>query len=113
VLCPEVFEQALAEQQAAKEREGIGEGIQTGIGEGIREGIDEGIREGIASHRTVCSVRRHGYGTTEFVQKLEGAEIEVYVKVALPSAPAGKFSKAVFEVDLDKRTVRCPGGVWS
>lgn len=51
------------------------------------------------------------YGTTELVQKLEQAGIEVQVKVPPPSAPAGKFGKDAFAVDLDQKTVRCPAGV--
>jgi hypothetical protein len=50
------------------------------------------------------------YGTTEFVQKLEQAGVEVAVKVAPPSAPAGKFGKDAFTIDLENRTVRCPRG---
>jgi hypothetical protein len=95
-LCPEVFEQALAEQESEKESE------QNATRESEKESP---ATEPFAVYGDTA------YGTTEFVQKLEGAEIEVYVKVALPSAPAGKFSKAAFEVDLENRTVRCPGGV--
>ncbi len=95
-LCPEVFEQALVEQESAKESE--------------QESAKEFLKESPATE-PFAVYGDTAYGTTEFVQKLEGAEIEVYVKVALPSAPAGKFSKAAFEVDLEKRTVRCPGRV--
>lgn len=95
-LCPEVFEQALVEQESARESE--------------QNSAKESEKESPATE-PFAVYGDTAYGTTEFVQKLEGAEIEVYVKVALPSAPAGKFSKAAFEVDLENRTVRCPGGV--
>jgi len=50
------------------------------------------------------------YGTAEFVEALEGAGAEANVKVQPPSAPAGKFAKDAFEVDLTNKTVRCPAG---
>ena len=103
-LCPEVFEQALVEQESAKESK------QESAKESEKESTRESEKESPAAE-PFAVYGDTAYGTTEFVQKLEGAEIEVYVKVAPPSAPAGKFSKAAFEVDLDKRTVRCPGGV--
>lgn len=103
-LCPEVFEQALAEQESAKGYE------QNTTRESEKESPRESEKESPAAE-PFAVYGDTAYGTTEFVQKLEGAEIEVYVKVALPSAPAGKFSKAAFEVDLENRTVRCPGGV--
>lgn len=83
-LCPEVFEQALVEQESARESE--------------QNSAKESEKESPATE-PFAVYGDTAYGTTEFVQKLEGAEIEVYVKVALPSAPAGKFSKAAFEVD--------------
>jgi len=50
------------------------------------------------------------YGTAEFVEAIEGAGAEANVKVQPPSAPAGKFAKDAFEVDLTNKTVRCPAG---
>ncbi len=51
------------------------------------------------------------YGTAEFVEKIERAGAEANVKVQAPAAPAGKFSKDAFDVDLTNNTVRCPAGV--
>ena len=48
--------------------------------------------------------------TAEFVEAIEGAGAEANVKVQPPSAPAGKFAKDDFEVDLTTNTVRCPAG---
>lgn len=51
------------------------------------------------------------YGTAEFVDKIERAGAEANVKVQAPAAPAGKFAKDAFDVDLTNDTVRCPAGV--
>jgi hypothetical protein len=51
------------------------------------------------------------YGTAEYVEKIEAAGAQVNVKVQPPSAPDGKFAKGDFQVDLDAKTVCCPGGV--
>jgi Transposase DDE domain/Transposase domain (DUF772) len=51
------------------------------------------------------------YGTAEFVEKIERAGAEANVKVQAPAAPAGKFAKDAFDVDLTNNTVRCPAGV--
>jgi hypothetical protein len=51
------------------------------------------------------------YGTGEFVEKIERAGAEANVKVQAPVAPAGKFAKDAFDVDLTNNTVRCPAGV--
>ncbi len=51
------------------------------------------------------------YGTAEFVEKVERAGGEANVKVQAPAAPAGKFAKDAFDVDLTNNTVRCPAGV--
>jgi hypothetical protein len=51
------------------------------------------------------------YGTAEFVEKIERTDAEANVKVQAPAAPAGKFAKDAFDVDLTNNTVRCPAGV--
>src|SRR6266481_5545463 len=51
------------------------------------------------------------YGTAEFVEKIECAGAEANVKVQAPVAPAGKFAKDAFDVDLTNNIVRCPAGV--
>lgn len=50
------------------------------------------------------------YGTAENVEKLEAAGIEANLKVQLPSAPKGMYSKEHFEIDIGNETVRCPAG---
>lgn len=51
------------------------------------------------------------YGTTELIEKIEAAGAVANVKVPSPSAPAGHFGKAAFEIDLAAQTARCPAGV--
>lgn len=51
------------------------------------------------------------YGVAEFVERIEASGAEANVKVQPPSAPAGKFGKDAFAIDLDGKTVRCPAGL--
>jgi hypothetical protein len=51
------------------------------------------------------------YGTAQFVELIERAGAEANVKVQPPAAPAGKFAKDAFDIDLTNNTVRCPAGV--
>lgn len=50
------------------------------------------------------------YGTGEILAQLEGRS-ELHLKVQLPSAREGQFSKEDFSIDLEKATVTCPAGV--
>lgn len=51
------------------------------------------------------------YGTGEFQQRLADEGIESGCRTQPPSAPAGKFAKDRFGVDLGDDTVSCPAGV--
>lgn len=53
----------------------------------------------------------NAYGTGEFQERLEGAEIESRCKTQLPTAPGGLFAKDRFLVNLDDDTVTCPAAV--
>jgi hypothetical protein len=48
------------------------------------------------------------YGTADLVEKMEAAGIVANVKVQAPAAIEGRFSKDVFQVDLEAQTVKCP-----
>ena len=50
------------------------------------------------------------YGTADVIEHLESAGAEPNVKAQAPSAPAGKFGKDRFQIDLSNRTVTCPAG---
>jgi hypothetical protein len=51
------------------------------------------------------------YGTGEFQQRLDDEDIRSGCRTQLPSAPAGRFGKDRFTVDLIEDTVSCPAGV--
>jgi len=51
------------------------------------------------------------YGTGEFLDTLANADIDSRCKTQPPAAPAGRFSKDRFIIDLDADTVTCPGEV--
>ena len=51
------------------------------------------------------------YGTGEFQARLDDEDIGSGCRTQPPSAPAGKFTKDHFAVDLDHDTVSCPNGV--
>ena len=51
------------------------------------------------------------YGTGEFQQRLDDQDIASGCRTQPPSAPAGRFAKDRFIVDLDHDTVTCPAGV--
>jgi hypothetical protein len=50
------------------------------------------------------------YGTGEFQQHLDDNDIASGCRTQPPSAPAGRFAKDHFQVDLDDDTVTCPAG---
>jgi len=49
------------------------------------------------------------YGAGELLAEFEEHGVEVMCRVQPASAPAGRFSKDRFEIDLDTSTVTCPG----
>lgn len=51
------------------------------------------------------------YGAGELLRVLDAAGATVFCKVQPPVAPAGRFAKDLFSIDLTARTVRCPAGV--
>lgn len=50
------------------------------------------------------------YGTGEVLERLGTAGIDAKTKVQPPSAPAGKFAKDQFDINLADGTVTCPNG---
>jgi Transposase DDE domain len=50
------------------------------------------------------------YGSGEFLDYLARAGIDNRCKTQLPVAPGGRYSKALFYIDLDADTVTCPAG---
>ncbi|MGH3371815.1 MAG: hypothetical protein ACRDPR_17625, partial [Nocardioidaceae bacterium] len=50
------------------------------------------------------------YGGGEFQDLLARNDIRSHCKTQPPTAPAGRFAKDEFDVDLDDDTVTCPSG---
>lgn len=50
------------------------------------------------------------YGAGEVLERLDEAGIEAKTKVQPPNAPAGKFTKDRFDIDLEQQQVTCPNG---
>ncbi|MGH3679183.1 MAG: IS1182 family transposase [Natronosporangium sp.] len=50
------------------------------------------------------------YGAGEVLERLDGAGIDAKTKVQPPVAPAGKFPKDRFDIDLQQQQVTCPNG---
>jgi hypothetical protein len=50
------------------------------------------------------------YGAGHVLDTLEQADVEIMCKVQPPSAPAGRYAKDAFGIDLDAGTVTCPAG---
>jgi len=51
------------------------------------------------------------YGAGEVLDRLHTAGIDAKTKVQPPVAPAGKFTKDQFDIDLDNQTVTCPNNL--
>jgi Transposase DDE domain/Transposase domain (DUF772) len=50
------------------------------------------------------------YGAGSLLDTLERGDAEIMCKVQPPVAPAGRFAKDAFTIDLDAATVTCPAG---
>jgi DDE family transposase/transposase-like protein DUF772 len=51
------------------------------------------------------------YGTGEILDQLHRAGIDAKTKVQAPNAPAGRFTKDRFTIDLRRKQVTCPAGI--
>ncbi|MCY1145713.1 IS1182 family transposase [Actinoplanes sp. Pm04-4] len=51
------------------------------------------------------------YGAGEVLAHLHEQDIDIKTKVQPPNAPAGKFTKELFIIDLGTTTVTCPNGI--
>jgi hypothetical protein len=50
------------------------------------------------------------YGAGHVLDTLEDGDVEIMCKVQPPNAPAGRFAKDAFQIDLHAGTVTCPAG---
>jgi IS5 family transposase len=67
--------------------------------------------DGPGSHDDATVYGDSAYGTGEFQQHLEDNDINSRCRTQPPSAPAGRFGKDRFRIDLDADTVTCPNDV--
>jgi hypothetical protein len=51
------------------------------------------------------------YGAGDVLEQLDNAGLDAKTKVQPPVAPAGKYTKDQFDIDLDQATVTCPNRV--
>jgi hypothetical protein len=51
------------------------------------------------------------YGTGQMLDQLHRAGIDAKTKVQAPNAPAGKFTKDRFDIDLGAQQITCPAGI--
>jgi hypothetical protein len=51
------------------------------------------------------------YGAGDVLQQLDNAGLDAKTKVQPPVAPAGRYTKDQFDIDLDQATVTCPNRV--
>ena len=51
------------------------------------------------------------YGTGPMLDQLQRAGIDAKTKVQVPNAPAGRFAKDQFTIDLRRKQVTCPAGI--
>lgn len=85
-----------------------------GDGQAATPLVDEVIEQARSQQEQQPAVEAFGdasYGTAEIVERLEEANVEVFVKVQQPAPPKkGLFSKSEFDIDLKAQTVSCPAG---
>ena len=72
------------------------------------DGDPEGAQDGGTEQPDVYGDA--AYGSGEFQDTLAGAKIASHCKTQPPTAPAGRFSKDQFNIDLNSDTVTCPTG---
>ncbi len=82
-------------------------GDATAVGELLGAELSE---QGSEAAEALTVYGDSAYGTGATLETLEAAGVELRLKVAAPTAPAGRFTKADFAIDLEDRTVSCPAG---
>jgi IS5 family transposase len=75
------------------------------------EGAEDESRGVAEEQEPVAVYGDSAYGTGDLLARLEEAGATPMVKVQAPNAPGGHFPKDRFLIDLQARTVTCPGDV--
>lgn len=81
---------------------------------GDASAAEELIEDVLGGHDRDGDAKVYGdsaYGTGEFQQRLDNEHIDSGCRTQPPSAPAGRFGKDHFTVDLTTDAVTCPAGV--
>ncbi len=97
----------LAEDLASAEEPG-GEGEPSAGSEQSPAGSDESPATPDDERLSVYGDSAYGAGSV--LDTLEQADAEIMCKVQPPNAPAGRYAKDAFQIDLDAGTVTCPAG---
>jgi Transposase DDE domain/Transposase domain (DUF772) len=67
-------------------------------------------RSTIAAEEPLAVYGDSAYGAGSVLDTLERADVEIMCKVQTPVAPAGRYAKDAFTIDLQAGTVTCPAG---
>jgi len=67
-------------------------------------------RSTIAAEESLAVYGDSAYGAGSVLDTLEKADAEIMCKVQAPNAPAGRYAKDAFQIDLTAGTVTCPAG---
>jgi hypothetical protein len=94
-------------QPAATGDEQTAEGTDGTDGDASAEGDGDGDG-GVPGQLSVYGDSAYGAGSV--LDALEHADAQIMCKVQAPNAPAGRFAKDQFQIDLDAGTVTCPAG---
>ena len=90
---------------------GDGQAVETLLADDLSSGEEPPAAKSRAVSEEPLSVYGDSaYGAGSVLDTLEHADAEIMCKVQPPSAPAGRYAKDAFQIDLDAGTVTCPAG---
>ena len=89
---------------------GDGQAVETLLGDDLSSGEEPSGKEPGGEQEPLSVYGDSAYGAGSVLDTLEHADAEIMCKVQPPSAPAGRYPKDAFQIDLDAGTVTCPAG---
>ena len=75
-----------------------------------QDASDSGGERPAAPEEPLAVYGDSAYGAGSVLDALEQADAEIMCKVQSPNAPAGRYAKDAFQIDLTAGTVTCPAG---
>ena len=87
---------------------GDGQAVEALLASELAETGDPGAPE--EPEEPVSVYGDSAYGAGSVLDTLEQADVEIVCKVQPPNAPAGRYAKDAFGIDLNAGTVTCPAG---